>query len=148
MPENMSITPWVQIAAFCQTTLQEANGAMSIIRLVDRHLVVGSTEEMQPTTVNLILIIVLKSGNMQGSATMTVAAVDPNGEGLPPLKIGVLFEGLERGPGLVTQIGLVVKDAGLYWFDVLIDGVLLTRIPLRILYQQAHQIVGGQHPTS
>src|SRR5262245_38494272 len=123
MSNSMSVIPYVQVAAFCQTALSEAQGMLSLIRLMDRYQVVGPTKDMQPTTVNLTLVIVLKSGNMQGSATMTVRPIKPDGSQMPPLNATVLFEGLERGVGLVSQIGLVVNDAGLYWFEVLIDEV-------------------------
>ena len=140
--------PYVQVAAFCQTVLREANGNMSVIRIVDRHPIVGPTEEMQPTSVNLTLVIVLKSGNMQGPSTMTIVPVDPNGKRLPEIKTPVLFEGMERGVGLVTELTFLVSEAGLYWFEALIDGVELTRIPLRILYQQGQKIQVGPPPTS
>ena len=143
MSVDTTVAPYVQIAAFCQTALQENNGALSLIRLVDRHPVVGPTKEMQPTTVNLTLVVVLKSGNMTGSATLTIKPTKPDGTPLPSMNAPVLFEGMERGVGLVTQMGLLVNEGGLYWFDVLIEQVLLTRIPLRILYQQSQQITIG-----
>lgn len=134
------MTPYVQIAAFCHTVLREASGGMSLIRIADRHLIQGGTPEMQPTTINLTLAVILKSGNMEGSATMTIRPNDPDETPLPAIQMPVLFEGRERGVGLVSQMSLMAKKPGLYWFDVLIDGVLLTRIPLRILYHQAPQI--------
>lgn len=135
-----SVTPYVQIAAFCQTAIQEANGILSIIRITDRYQIVGQTKEVQSTTVNLTLVVILKSGNMQGSATMTIRPITPSGTQLPQVNIPVLFEGLERGVGIITQMGINVTEIGLYWFDVIIDDIKLTRIPLRILYVQGQQI--------
>jgi len=135
-----SVTPYVQLAAFCNTTIQEANGNISIIRIADRYQIVGETPELQSGQVNLTLAVILKSGNMQGSSTLTIRPITPTGTQLPEVKVSVLFEGLERGVGLITQMGLAVKETGLFWFDVLIDGVELTRIPLRILYVQGRQI--------
>jgi hypothetical protein len=147
MSASFSVTPYVQVAAFCQTVLHEANGSLSLIRLMDRYPVVGATKEMQPTTVNLTLVVILKSGNMEGSAAMAIKPTKPNGGEMPAINVPVLFEGKERGVGLVTQIGLVLTEGGLYWFDVLIDEVPLTRIPLRILYQQAPQVtIAPQQP--
>ncbi len=145
---NISVIPYVQVAAFCQTALQETNGILSIIRITDRFQIVGPTPELQSGQVNLTLAVVLKSGNMQGSATMTIRPITPSGTQMPELKIPVLFEGLERGVGLVTQMGLAVTEAGLFWFHVLIDGVEITRIPLRILYVQGQQIGSLQHPAT
>lgn len=148
MSTDTAMTPYVQIAAFCQTVLNES-GVVSLIRLIDRYPVVGQTKEMQPATINLTLAVVLKSGNMTGSATLTIRPTKPDGSSMPSMNVPVLFEGMERGVGLITQMGLVVNEAGLYWFDVLIDEeVLLTRIPLRILYQQGQQITLAQPPTT
>jgi hypothetical protein len=143
MPEKSAMMPYVHVAAFCQTVLQEANGGLSLIRIVDRQLVVGESKEMQPSTVNLTLVVVLKAGNMQGSATLTIQPSKPDGSMMPAMNVPVLFEGNERGVGLVTPIGLVVNEMGLFWFEVQVDGVTLTRIPLRILYQQQQQITIG-----
>lgn len=148
MAENMSVTPYVQVAAFCQVALREAEGNLSLIRVADRQLVVGETKEMQPFNVQLTLVVILKSGNMQGSATLTVRPETPSGAQLPAFNSTVLFEGLERGVGIVSPVAFFVQETGLYWFDVLVDEVLLTRIPLRILYQQGPQISIGPPPSS
>lgn len=149
MSADTAITPYVQIASFCQTVIPEANGTLSLIRLIDRFPVTGQTKQMQPTTINLTLAVVLKAGNMTGASTVTIRPSKPDGSPMPPLNMPVLFEGMERGVGIITQMGLVVSEPGLYWFDVLIEEeVLLTRIPLRILYQQGQQIVVGQHPAT
>ena len=33
-------------------------------------------------------------------------------------------------------LNLVAEQEGLYWFDVLLDDTLLTRIPFRVIYQR------------
>jgi hypothetical protein len=150
MPEESSftVTPYVQLAAFCQTALQEPNGILSVIRITDRFQIVGQTAELQSGQVNLTLAVVLKSGNMQCSSTMTIRPTSPNGIQMGEVKVPVLFEGQERGVGVITQIAMVVKETGLFWFDVLIDGVMLTRIPLRILYFQGRQTGSPPPPTT
>lgn len=137
---STEMMPHVQIAAFCHTVLQEANGTISLIRITDRHLIQGTTPELQPTTINLTLVVILKSGNMECSSTMTICPYDPDENALPMMKMPVLFEGKERGVGLISQMALGITKHGLYWFNVLIEEVLLTRIPLRILYQQGQQV--------
>ncbi|HUA83480.1 MAG TPA: hypothetical protein VMB85_06435 [Bryobacteraceae bacterium] len=149
MSVDTSMTPYVHVAAFCQTALNEANGVLSLIRLIDRYPIVGQTKEMQPTTINITLAVVLKSGNMTGSATLSIKPMKPDGNPMPPLNVPVLFEGMERGVGIITQMQLALTEPGLYWFDVFIDEVvLLTRIPLRILYQEGQQIILSQPPTT
>ena len=54
---------------------------------------------------------------------------------MPEIEHPVLFEGSERGTGLVAPTTLRVDQEGLYWFDVMFEDTMVTRIPLRILYQ-------------
>ena len=50
--------------------------------------------------------------------------------------MSVHFEGEDRGTNVIYAATLNVEQEGLYWFDVLLDDELLTRMPLRILYQR------------
>ncbi len=128
--------PYVQIAAFCHTALIENTGALSIIRITDRVGVAGFTPEMAPTTVQVTLVVVLKSGFLRNQAKIIVRGITPSGVILPNIAFPALFEGEERGVQLIMPMGFVVQEQGLYWFEVLVEEQALTRIPLRILYQQ------------
>jgi hypothetical protein len=129
--------PYVQIAAFCQAALQEAAGTLSLIRITDRVGVTGTTEEMHPSQIQgLTLVVVLKSGFMRGRSNVTIRPNSPSGEVLPTVEMTVLFEGDERGVGIILPMAMIAKEEGLYWFDVLVDEDLFTRIPLRVIYQR------------
>jgi hypothetical protein len=49
----------------------------------------------------------------------------------------VLLEGEERGVNLLLGVAFQAEQEGLYWFNVFFGDreVLLTRVPLRIVYQ-------------
>ena len=76
---------------------------------------------------------------MRGKATLKVVPNTPSGAQMPASETSVLFEGEERGVAFVTPMGFVANEEGLYWFDVLINDVRLTRIPLRVIYQKIRQ---------
>lgn len=118
--------------------MMEANGVLSVIRVTDRVQVIGVTPQMQPQPLqNYSLVVILRSGELRNQThTIKVAPVSPRGESLPANESSVLFEGDERGPGFITPLTIVATEEGLYWFDVSLDGVLLTRIPLRVQYQR------------
>jgi uncharacterized protein DUF6941 len=118
----------------------ENTGALSIIRVTDRVGVAGFTVEMAPTAIQVTLAIVLKSGFLRSQAKIIVRAITPSQRLLPNIEFPALFEGDERGVQLIIPMGFVVQESGLYWFEVLIEDQILTRIPLRVLYQQ----VAGQ----
>ena len=144
---EQSFRPYVQVAAICQTALQEPTGFLSLIRLIDRLPVAGTTDEMQPQPLNqLVLVIVLKSGAMKGKYNIKVVPETPSGKRLPGPQLGVLFEGDERGVAAILPLGIVAEEEGLYWFDVMLEQDLLTRIPLRVMYQKMQPGIPFQPP--
>jgi hypothetical protein len=130
--------PWVQVAAFCNVAMQEPppGGWTSIIRILDRWFVSGNTAEMPPSTLQTTLVVMLKSGNMNTTATLKIRPLTPSKKELPAIEIPVLFEGDERGVNLILPVVMNIDESGLYWFDVFVDDQLFTRIPLRVLYQR------------
>ncbi len=129
--------PWVQVAAFCQTAIAEAGtGNLSIIKLVDGVSLPGSTREMLPTPLQLTLVLILKSGEMQGQYALKMRCNTPSRKQITGPDIPVYFEGNDRGIQAVVPMGMFAEEQGIYWFDVLLDpDIVLTRIPLRVIYQ-------------
>jgi hypothetical protein len=139
--------PFVQIACVCQTALQEANSALSVIRIMDRVQVLGTAAQMQPQPLqNLSLVIVLKSGALRETHQLKIQPVTPSGAELPVSETSALFEGEDRGIGIVTPLTLVATESGLYWIDVYLEEQLLTRIPLRVLYNRVQVTEPFQAP--
>jgi hypothetical protein len=137
MADNAMAGPFVQIAAICATPLVEQQGLLSIIRIQDRIHLVGPTPTMQPQPLmNFWLVIVIKSGDITGKFTLQIVPITPSGRRLDPATAPVLLEGQERGAMISAPLGIVAEEEGLYWFEITLDGVPLTRIPLRVLYQQ------------
>ncbi len=138
--------PYLTAALICERILQEKDDVTSVIRIVDRLVVMAnannSPETMPTTTVNnLNLLISLKSGKARGRHTVKVRIEMPSGLKLPDQLLPVLFEGEDRGANLIINLNMVVDQEGVYWFNVLLEEQLLTRIPLRILYQRIGQSV-------
>ena len=128
--------PYVQLATFCQTAFPDPQGNLSVIRIIDRYQVIGPTEEMVPSQVQLTLAVILKSGSLSQQSKVTFQPVAPSGKRLPQLQWNVLFEGQERGVVITIPIGMMLDEQGLYWCEIAVEGMVLTKIPLRILYQQ------------
>lgn len=139
MPEDdIVMRPFVQIAAICQGSIQDVQGYLSLIKILDRLPVAGLTDVMRPQPLNqLTIAIVLKSGAMRGSYKWSLVVVTPSARRVPVVvDASALFEGDERGVAFVSPIHYVAEEEGLYWFEVLLEGSLLTKIPLRIMYQR------------
>jgi hypothetical protein len=139
--------PFVQVAAICQMPLVEQGGALSVIRIIDRVPIKGATDVMQPQPLfQLHMVVVLKSGPMRGKYKWNIVAVTPSQKRIPGPEMSALFDGDERGIALVQPVGLVAEEEGLYWFDVMLEGELLTRIPLRVMYEQIRPMQGMHFP--
>ena len=142
-----SMRPFVQVAAICQAPIQETNGLFSVFRIMDRLPVQGFSDEMQPQPLHMLsLVIILKSGEMSGKFTLKIVPETPSGKRLAPVNITALFERDERGVIFQGPLGLVVTEEGLYWFDVMLEQDVLTRIPLRVMYQKIQSIPGTPIP--
>lgn len=139
MPEDgLQMRPFVQVACICQTPIQEVNGYMTVVRIMDRIAIPGFTPTMPPTPLqNLCLLLILKAGLLRETHSIRVVPVTPSGKSLPAIvETNALFEGDERGTITAVPVPLVVNEEGLYWFDVFVEEDLLTRIPLRLIYQR------------
>ena len=135
--------PYLIVAAICERVLQEKDETISMVRMIDRLAVtvnaLGSPEAMPPTVASITILISLKSGKARGRSTIKLRPEAPSGLKLPDQLLPVLFEGEDRGVNLILNLSLLVDQEGVYWFDVLLEEQLLTRIPLRILYQRIGQ---------
>lgn len=136
MPESTG-GPFISVACICQTALREVSGQLSIIRIVDRIQVAGMTPQMQPQPIQgLSLVVILRSGVWRESHNVKIVGYSPSNAPISSNESSLLFEGEDRGPALIAPLALVVSEAGPYWFDVLVEEQLLTRIPLRVQYQR------------
>ncbi len=142
---TISSGPYLAAALLCEKILEEKDGSVSIIRMIDRITLTtqapSSPETLPPTPLNLSALISFKSGSARGRHTVKWRIETPSGLKLPDQLLPVLFEGEDRGVNLFLNINMVVDQEGIYWFDVLLKDQLLTRIPLRILYQRIVQSI-------
>lgn len=139
--ETMTKVPFVAFALFCERVLQEQDGVLSAIRIVDRlNLHEAPRSELPARTQAQVisginLLIGLKSGEYKGKGTISLQAYTPTGERLEELKLEMQVElqGGAHAQQLVVQLaGLPFTKEGVYWIDVLFDGTVLTRVPLSV----------------
>jgi hypothetical protein len=152
--EDVPLGPYLAAAFFCERVIQDNEGVLTVVRIVDRVTStatgVGTPDVMPPVSTSLTLVVMLKSGHARGRHDIEVRSEGPSGLRLPLQKgMSVQLDGEERGANLIIQANLTLENEGLYWFDVLLDGRALTRVPLRVVYQrletgQAPQLPSGQ----
>ncbi|MBI4609615.1 MAG: hypothetical protein HY726_11470 [Candidatus Rokubacteria bacterium] len=135
--------PYLSTAVFCEKVLQEKDGVASVIRIVDRFIVTISAsgseppEKMPPMTITTTAFLSFKSGFAKGSQVIKLVPRDPSGRPMAPeALLPVFFEGDDRGASVTVNVTFRVEEEGLYWFDVLLGDRLMTKIPLRVVYQR------------
>jgi len=84
----------------------------------------------------------------KGTAEIKLEINSPSGQRIGFSTVDAFFEGDDRGVNLVSPVQFQVSEDGLYWIDVTCLKELLTRIPLRVIYQRLSQGTLPWSPTS
>jgi hypothetical protein len=130
--------PYITAALLCERVIQEKDGSLTIVRIADRMQyqlqTVGAQlpEGMKPM-VPIQGIVSIKSGPVTGDHKIKVVVERPNGNRKEILAHPVTFLGGDQGQNIIINLGLGVEQDGLYWFDVIFDEDVLTRIPLMVI---------------
>ncbi len=145
--------PYLLAAFLCEKVLTESDGVKSAIRIVDRVTRTGigpkAPQKMRPFDYEIALLIKLKSGAARGPYPLRIALRKPTRKNPPPLELTVSFEE-DRGADVVVQLRIRFDREGLYWIDIYLRNMRLTRIPLRVVYvtQPKQKRVGKVPPGS
>jgi hypothetical protein len=128
--------PLVQVATCCENILTESDRVNSIIRVVDTFYL--TRPENLPQGVEPVLqfkaFLSLKSGDVTGEYDIDIVLRSPSGKRAPlPEKWHVSFLGKESGATLTMNLSMPVREWGLYWYDVIWEGEVLTSIPLKLV---------------
>lgn len=143
---SLDTGPYLQYAVLCERVLREADGVLSLIRIVDRVTVtvlppgsVPSEVVLPPPLVGLTLAIGLKSGDYSGAVPVRVQLEAPSPLNWPDFETSAELGGQEEGAAVVLPMQFPVQDEGVYWFAVEVDGEVVTRVPLRIVKNVVEQ---------
>jgi hypothetical protein len=136
--------PHIVIATLCERHILEADGALTLFRIIDRFNVSGITEEFPPTLLEFTLVVRFVSGSCRGNMKISLSPIDPNHTVMQTMTVPALFEGDdERNVTFLGKIKIEVKEAGLYWIAIAVEGEEYTRTPLRVAYQRQPTIQMG-----
>jgi len=129
----------------CERVLEENDGVLSAIRIVDRWTMPRppvNNDERTAARLQLVVLVVLKAGEATGPHMISVNMSTPSGDEDEGVAYAFNLEGEDRGLNLIVPTLIETEQEGLYWFNVRIDGVQLTRIPLRVSWQQDDELSG------
>jgi hypothetical protein len=126
--------PFVQAACICERILSEENNVHSLIRIGDTFNVEIPEGQVPGTKIGLPLMVFVsvKSGDVEGDSKMALQLISPDGKAQHKHEWPIALQGGENGASLKVSVMLGDPQEGLYWFDVLWNDEILTRIPARI----------------
>lgn len=137
--------PYLNSAVLCASAEHVDGKTWTITGVFDQYQVPGgfdSPEQMPPIRLKYVIFVLLRSGSARGTARLGIRPEKPSGLRQQTLEVPMLFRGDEQGMPQRFALESTFDEEGLYWFDVLLDGALLTRIPLRVTYQRVSQSRG------
>lgn len=135
--------PYLAAAFFCEKMLKEADGVSTFVRMVDiltvpkpDDLPVGPDGQPPLAGTMITAVVSFKSGNATGEKPAKLVANFPSGRQMDIVAATPVFLGGEKGASLYVHMPVPVTEEGLYWYDVILDGETVTRMPLRIIYRE------------
>ena len=133
--------PFLTAALMCERLLTEEGGVHSLIRVVDRVTQTASgpepPEEMTAFNHQMTLFVAFKSGSARGPMELTIRVQKPSGVSSPAIRRTLNFEGDDdRGINAITVLNMKIDIAGTWWIHVMLDGVEVSRVPLRVIYER------------
>jgi hypothetical protein len=140
MPESHG--PYLSYAVICEKVLNEQDGVLSLIRLIDRvtvRVVTPSGAEVPAALlppappIPITFVVGLKSGDYTGTVPVKVRIEAPSGYQWPEFETSAELRGEEAGANVVLPMQFPALDEGVHWFVVEVSGEVVTRVPLRII---------------
>lgn len=131
--------PYLSAALICETALNEKSGVVSLIRLIDTMSMTihaqprreDEQERVNAITLKFNVFLSFRGGPARGKREAVLEFYHPNGNQV--LRGGpypMVFTSDEQGQNVNIELSVVLKDAGLYWFNVVMQDRVLSRMPL------------------
>ena len=132
--------PYLKAAAFCSDVIEGKDGVLSLVRIIDRLTTAAAGPDapvsMPPVAYQLKLVLMFISGRAKGTQVVALKVEDPAGQVRDGWSGTVFLEGEDRGANLIIDMTFTFGLEGLYWFHLLLDGDLVTKLPFRLIYQR------------
>jgi hypothetical protein len=156
MPPTKGEGPYLSLAVLCENVLVDKDGVHSLIRIVDKVTVYAQTSSGEPVPPAALAFIAppfpfqiavgFRSGIARGQRTLKLISKLPSGGVISETALPISFDADKEQLGVFVRVGmtLAAKEEGVYWIDVLLNDVLMTKIPLWVKFERIES--GSSHP--
>jgi hypothetical protein len=126
--------PHLAVAVLCADGGFDASGHLRIETVITR----AAIQEPRPDEgidvwLTATIVVAFRSGQTTGPARIGVKVSNEDGLVTGTAHWDVTFDHPEQVVGIAGPVTIVVSGLGLYWWDVSLDDVPVTRIPLRMV---------------
>ena len=129
--------PILKAALLCDRILQEADGTLSAIRIVDRLSaeIEGEPEApAPPIPIETNLLVAFVRGSAAGELKLGITMTSPSNKKLTSQSYPMRFNGTaaEETASMMIQMRVLAEEDGVYWIGISADDSEITRVPLRL----------------
>jgi hypothetical protein len=137
--------PYVAAAVFCDSVVRGDDGVLTAVRMIDQITITipaDAPPDVPSEGKNLLAqiegLIGFKRGNAGTKHSLKLVMNSPSGKGTVVFEQPAEFRGeAQGGYHLRLKSAIAVSEEGLFWLDVIMDGKLMTRMPLLISVKRA-----------
>lgn len=132
------IEPYLKLGAICERVLQEKDGVLSIIRMVDQFTLTlaGKEPPDQLPEGEVLLTIVMSWVGGLGRHEAAFNIVSPGGEAQPsPRSWSFTLDAINRGHNIIVTLPVKIRREGIYWIEFVLNDHVKSRIPFQIRYE-------------
>jgi len=142
---DTTVFPYLATAIFCEKVLKEEDGVISAIRIVNRINLATSgpeaPEAMPPIGINLMALVAFNKRGEKEEYILNIRPESAEAIDMAEISIPVNFKEIQINSSAVININFTAKKTGMCWFDLFLDGQLITKMPIVVSYQR---MVAGQ----
>lgn len=134
--------PFLTAALLCERVIEEKDGSLTAVRLVDQLTIEPGPKQPNVVTVvvplNLSLLVSIREGEPRHAYEVSITLRDPTGNTRKLLPAGqMLVAGPVAGGNFVAHLVFLPQQEGMYFFEIDLDGKFVSRIPLNVVRQPA-----------
>jgi len=133
------IEPYLKLGTICERVLDEKDGVLSLIRIVDRFTITVTGKEppdQLPRVLRLLTIIMSWVGGL-GSHEAAFNIISPGGETQrSPQSWSFTLDAISRGHNIIITLPVSMPKEGVYWIEFILNDQVKSRIPFQVIYKR------------
>jgi hypothetical protein len=133
------IEPYLELGTICERVLEEKDGVLSLIRMVDRFTITITGKEPPeklPPLLRPLTIIMSWVGGL-GSHEAAFNIISPSGETQrSPQSWSFTLNAINQGHNIIVTLPVSMAKEGVYWVEFILNDQVKSRIPFQVLYER------------